>query len=76
MLSFFGCYRVEEEVMGGPQMGYVQLTLDVDYFQGHMEVLFSHVGKHRLKFFMPGSYLIMFFRTGTALMALLDNFSA
>ncbi|XP_040372153.1 probable polyribonucleotide nucleotidyltransferase 1, chloroplastic isoform X2 [Rosa chinensis] len=38
---------VEEEVMGGPQKGYVQLTQDVDYFQGHMEVLFSHEGKHR-----------------------------
>ncbi|KAK9901484.1 hypothetical protein M0R45_002078 [Rubus argutus] len=37
---------VEEEVMDGPQMGFVQLTQDVDYCQGHMEVLFSHVGKH------------------------------
>jgi hypothetical protein len=38
---------VEEEVMDEPLMKYVQLIQDVDYFQGHMEVLFSPEGKLR-----------------------------
>lgn len=40
--------RVEEEVMGGHLLRYVQLTQDVGYFLGHMEARFSLVVKLRL----------------------------
>ncbi|KAE8734620.1 Polyribonucleotide nucleotidyltransferase 1 [Hibiscus syriacus] len=48
-LTFYpeNCYREEKEVMGGPQKIYVQSHQDVDYFQGHMEVLSLHVGRHK-----------------------------
>lgn len=41
--------------MGEPQMTFVQLIHDVDYFLERMEVLFSHVGRHR--FVSWSSYL-------------------
>jgi len=46
MTSFF-IHREVKEVMVGLWMRFVQLIQDVDCFPGHMEVLCSHVGKHR-----------------------------
>lgn len=49
-LGFDFLYREESEVMGEPQMRFVQLIHDVDCSLERMEVLFSHEGRHRWKF--------------------------
>lgn len=70
-------YRVEEGVMGEPQLVYVQLTRDVVYFQEHMEVHFSHVGKHRFAevHFIQDIMLIIFLHNLFFLVQLLSSIS-